>query len=176
MHAQHTGGLLRHFFKNLNKHLALQGPPGGQTVRHHLPMSTNPVDNPLGGEFIGWTNRKVGGSSMQVKQSGGQFGSGGNNHDSFVQHWSLVQKFNFLIPKSNLYTFYIHVRKKSEENRHVGNYSSVRTRVFYRIPVSKDKDWQGVYLLSSTGHWTNHWSSLYGQKVMPVQLHFRIGI
>ena len=27
-------------------------------------------------------------------------------------------------------------------------------------------------LLSSTGHWTNSWSSLYGQKVMPIQLYF----
>ena len=28
-------------------------------VKHHLPTSTKPVDNPVGGEFIGWTVRKV---------------------------------------------------------------------------------------------------------------------
>ena len=64
MDPRHTGelgfdSLLRHFFKNLNQHLALQGPPGGQTVCHHLPTSTKPVDNMLGGEFGGWTIRKV---------------------------------------------------------------------------------------------------------------------
>ena len=64
MDARRTGelgfnSLLRHFIKNLNQHLALQGPPGGQTVCHYLPKSTKPVDNPLGGESIGWTNRKV---------------------------------------------------------------------------------------------------------------------
>ena len=30
---------------NSNQHLALQVSPGGQTVRHHLPTSTKPVDN-----------------------------------------------------------------------------------------------------------------------------------
>ena len=47
--------LLRHFFKNLNQHLALQGPPAGQTVRHpplydHKPVVKpfkKMVDNPL---------------------------------------------------------------------------------------------------------------------------------
>ena len=29
-----------------------------------------------------------------------------------------------------------------------------------------------MFLLPSTGHWTNSWSNLYGQKVMPVQLQF----
>ena len=53
MDARHTGdlrfdSLLRHFFKTFNQHLALQGPPGGQTVRHHLPTSTK-TDGQSGG-------------------------------------------------------------------------------------------------------------------------------
>ena len=56
---QNRDSLLKHIFKNWNQHLALQGPPGDQTIRHHLPTSTKLVDNLLGGESIGWTNRKV---------------------------------------------------------------------------------------------------------------------
>jgi len=51
--ARHTGelgfdSLLRHFFKNLNQHLALPGPPGGQTVGPQFPAQ---VDN-----LFWWTN------------------------------------------------------------------------------------------------------------------------
>ena len=39
-----------------------------------------------------------------------------------------------------------------------------------QVPSTKDyswdKDWQGVFLLLSTGLWPDSWSSLYGQKVM----------
>ena len=64
MDAGHTGdlgfdSLLRNFYKNSNQHLALQGPPGGPTVCHHLPTSTKPEDNTYGGEsgggqFVRW--------------------------------------------------------------------------------------------------------------------------
>ena len=61
MGAQRIGGrgfysLLRHFFKNSIQHLAHPGPPGGQTVRHHFPTSTKPVDNSLGGQTVGGEN------------------------------------------------------------------------------------------------------------------------
>jgi len=48
MDAQHTGelgfdSLLRHFFKNFNQHLALQGLPDGQTVCHPPSYDHKPV-------------------------------------------------------------------------------------------------------------------------------------
>ena len=71
--ARHTGelgleSLLRHFFKNLNQPLALQGPPAGQTVRHPPLYDHKPVVKPFkkwwtirySGKVIHWiTIRKV---------------------------------------------------------------------------------------------------------------------
>ena len=82
MDARHTGdhrlnSILRHFFKNSNQHLALQGPPGGQTVPHPLPTSTKPVENSWGGQSGGWSIRSG-------KMRGGQSGSGENNQESSI--------------------------------------------------------------------------------------------
>ena len=70
--ARHTGelgfdSLLRHFFKNLNQHLALQGPPDGHTVHPPPPYDHKPVVKQFkkwwaihsSGKVIHWTIRKV---------------------------------------------------------------------------------------------------------------------
>ena len=70
--ARHTGepgfeSLLRHFFKNLTQHLALPGPPAGQTVQHPPLYDHKPVVEPFenrwtirySGKVIHWTIRKV---------------------------------------------------------------------------------------------------------------------
>jgi len=71
MDARHAGELgfdspLRHFFKNLNQHLALQRPPNGHTVRHPPPYDHKPVVKQFkiwwsihsSGNVIHWTIRK----------------------------------------------------------------------------------------------------------------------
>jgi hypothetical protein len=40
-----------------------------------------------------------------------------------------------------------------------------------RKDYKRDKDWHGIFLLSSTGHCTNSWSILYGQKFMPLHIY-----
>ncbi len=91
MDARHTRELgfdylLRHFFKNLNQYLALQGPPGGQTVRHHLPASTKPVVNL-------WRGQSRGGVTWD-----GQSGSGENNHESHNEE-EFFEKINIFFNK-----------------------------------------------------------------------------
>ena len=82
MDARHAGEpgfnfLLRHFFENLTQHLALLGPPAGQTVCHTPLYDQKPMVKPF---EKWWTIRCLGntysGSSMLDHPSGGQSASG----------------------------------------------------------------------------------------------------
>ena len=80
--------LLRHFFKNSNKHLALPGHPGGVTIWHahatSIPQWLNGAKN--GGYYLMVVSSHNGHfikvNNQGVKTWGGQTVDGENNHES----------------------------------------------------------------------------------------------